>query len=150
MGRLFDAVASLAGSVQMVSYEGESGLMLEAAGDAADAEPFGFVLEKGKIDWSPMIETIVSDRPDADEIASRFIAMVAEIMATIAEQHREKAVLTGGVFQNRTLLERATKRFDDEGIAYVLPSNFPVNDGAIALGQVWAVVRGLKAADLYR
>jgi hydrogenase maturation protein HypF len=138
MGRLFDAVASLADVAQHVSFEGESGLLLEAAAGTADAEPFGSVLEGEKIDLSPMLETIVEKELSAKEIASRFIATLAEIMVTIAKRYDNKVVLSGGVFQNRTLLERVIKRFGEEGIAYCLPSKFPVNDGCIALGQVWA------------
>jgi hydrogenase maturation protein HypF len=138
MGRLFDAVASLAGIAQSVSYEGESGLLLETAAVIGNAEPFGFALEDGKIDLSLMLETIVRENLSAGEIASRFIATVAEIMVTIAKRYDEKVVLSGGVFQNRTLLEKVTKRFAEEGIAYYLPSKFPVNDGGIALGQIWA------------
>lgn len=138
MGRLFDAVVSLAGIAQHVSYEGESGLLLEAAAGTGDAEPFGFVLEEGKIDLFPMLETVLRDSLNAGEIASRFIATLAEIIVAITGGYDNRVVLTGGVFQNRTLLERVAKRFDEEGIAYYLPSKFPVNDGGIALGQIWA------------
>jgi hydrogenase maturation protein HypF len=142
MGRLFDAVASLAGIVQSISYEGESGLLLEAAAEAADVKPFGFVLDEGEIDWSPMLREITAGNAPAPEIASRFIATVAEVMVAIAKGEGKKVILGGGVFQNRTLLESVAQRFEAEGIDYAIPSRFPANDGGIAVGQLWYALHG--------
>ncbi len=136
MGRLFDGVASLASIIQNVSYEGESGLRLEALVQHGEAAyPYG--VGDGVIDWKPMIRAMIGEKQDASIIASRFIMTVAEIMTDIAGQYGRKTALSGGVFQNRTLVERVIKRFEQEQIDYVLPSKFPVNDGAISLGQLW-------------
>jgi hydrogenase maturation protein HypF len=137
MGRLFDAVASLAGIAQRVTYEGESGLLLEAAAQGAEAEPFPVSLEGGLIDWSPTLCGIAACSAPAGEIASRFMATLAEVIVTISKAAGKKVVLSGGVFQNRTLLERVTERFAAEKIDCAIPSRFPVNDGGIALGQLW-------------
>lgn len=135
MGRLFDAVSSLAGIVQHVSYEGESGLKLEGmAKNVGEAEPYPFTLQEGVIDWQPLITGIVQEPENA---ASRFIATVAMIIVEIARRYDRKVVCSGGVFQNRTLLEHLLKRFDEAGIDGFIPSRFPVNDGAVALGQLW-------------
>lgn len=136
VGRLFDGVASLLGICQKVSYEGESGLLLEAAaGKAADAS--GMLLDGSMIDWSPMLREIVSGAYTPESMASSFMASLAEVMTVIAKKEKMRTLLSGGVFQNRTLLERVTERFEKEEVGYVLPSKFPVNDGAIALGQAW-------------
>ncbi len=137
MGRLFDAVASLCGVAQEVTYEGESGLLLESFAGTSDAKPYGFSIEDQTIDLSPMLREIVVLRGEAGDVASRFMATVAEVMVAIARQYGMKAVFSGGVFQNRTLLVQVMKRFAEEGIGYYLPSRFPVNDGAVSLGQVW-------------
>ena len=137
MGRLFDAVASLAGICQQVSYEGESGLLLEAAAEDFDAEPFGFSFEAGVLDISPMIEAIVGEGDAPDRIAARFLATLVAVIIQVAKRYEKQVVLSGGVFQNRTLLERLVQRFDAERIDYAIASKFPVNDGGIALGQVW-------------
>ena len=141
MGRLFDAVASLAGIVQRVSYEGESGLLLEAHANDAGAEPFAVGLENGEIDWGAMLETIAAGTFTAETVASRFIATLAEVMVVLSRRYGKRVLFSGGVFQNRTLLERVTARFESEGIDYLLPSQFPVNDGCIALGQLWYALK---------
>jgi hydrogenase maturation protein HypF len=144
MGRLFDGVASLAGICQNVSYEGESGLMLEAAVESSNAEPFAYKLENGQIDWSLMVREIIKEQLECSEVASRFTATLAALMTEIATASEHKVILSGGVFQNKTLLEAVTKRFDKAGVSYYLPSKFPVNDGCIALGQLWYALKELK------
>lgn len=137
MGRLFDAVAALGGICQHASYEGESGLLLEAAVSENRFEPYPLPQRDGVIDWEPMLSEITQKREVPSVIASRFLAALTELMTSLAKTHNRPVLLTGGVFQNRTLLERTMKRFEDEGIVYYLPTRFPVNDGGIALGQVY-------------
>jgi hydrogenase maturation protein HypF len=48
----------------------------------------------------------------------------------------ELAVLSGGVFQNRILLERAAELLRAEGLRVLIPERLPPNDGGIAYGQV--------------
>ena len=145
MGRLFDGVASLLGICQEVSYEGESGLLLEAAVTTKEAEAFEMPLKQGVIDWSPMLRALVSGEIAPGEGASRFVATLSEMMVRIAKGQDKRVLLSGGVFQNRTLLERVVERFGSEKIPCVLPSKFPVNDGCIALGQAWFALRNEEA-----
>lgn len=137
MGRLFDAVASLSGICQQVSYEGESGLLLEAAVNAQKDGAYPYTLRDGMIDWEPMLRAIIVGNEGAEVIASRFLDTLVDIMVDLAREQALPVLLTGGVFQNRTLLERLMHRCEAENISCYLPSRFPVNDGGIALGQVW-------------
>jgi hydrogenase maturation protein HypF len=53
-----------------------------------------------------------------------------------AERHRvDVVVLSGGVFQNRTLLERCGERITAAGLRALVPMRLPPNDGGIAYGQ---------------
>jgi hydrogenase maturation protein HypF len=45
-------------------------------------------------------------------------------------------VLSGGVFQNRLLLERTATALQDAGLRGLVPRLLPPNDGGIALGQL--------------
>ena len=45
-------------------------------------------------------------------------------------------VLSGGVFQNRILLERAAELIRADDLRVLIPERLPPNDGAIAYGQV--------------
>ncbi len=53
-------------------------------------------------------------------------------------------VLSGGVFQNKTLLELVIKKFKEEKITYYLPHFIPINDGGIAVGQIWRAMYHTK------
>ncbi len=146
-GRLFDAVASLAGVCQRVSYEGESGLLLEAAAKVPDASG-AWPRSEGVIDWSNFVRKLAEYRTTPEAAAGALIGALAETMVVIARSEGLPVVLSGGVFQNRTLLERVIRRLDEEGVRYAIPSRVPVNDGCIALGQIWyALERGKPPCD---
>ncbi|WP_456402460.1 carbamoyltransferase HypF [Hydrogenimonas sp.] len=145
MGRLFDAVASLAGICQRAGYEGESGLRIEA-GVKSPEDPYPVEIEAGVVDWRSMVREMVYDDPEA--LPGRFIATLAEIVGRVAATHPElPVVLAGGVFQNRTLCEAVMRRV--EGRELLLPSRLPVNDGAISLGQLWYALHHEKEALRY-
>lgn len=143
MGRVFDAVASLGGFVQMLEYEGQGGLIMEGYVDEHIGEPFEFRIEEEQIDLSDMIAQIVGivrDTADADaakrQIASRFIATVDAIIQAVSGAYPDLAVIvSGGVFQNRVLMERLYRSFSHR--RFFAQEKSPVNDGAIALGQAW-------------
>jgi hydrogenase maturation protein HypF len=48
----------------------------------------------------------------------------------------QTAVLSGGVFQNRLLLERTATALERAGLRVLVPERLPPNDGQIAFGQV--------------
>lgn len=149
MGRLFDAVASLGGFVQTLSYEGEGGMIMENWADEALYEPLGFRIAEGKIDVSEMISQIVgilleeSDTKVAKRhIAGRFICTVEAMIRTIADAYPDlSVVVAGGVFQNRVLMERLYRRFEDR--RFYAQRRTPINDGGLALGQAWWGIHNL-------
>jgi hydrogenase maturation protein HypF len=60
-------------------------------------------------------------------------------------------VLSGGVFQNRLLLERVSADLCSRGLRVLVPERLPVNDGGIAYGQaVIAAARLRGHGDLER
>ena len=139
-GRLFDAVASLCGAIQRLSYEGESGLILESLYDPAVSDAYPFTVDGTLIDTAPMIRAILADIPTDNPglIASRFINTLGTVITGIAARHPGIPVtLSGGVFQNRTLVDIVSHRLASMGRKYLPASRFPVNDGGIAAGQVY-------------
>ena len=48
----------------------------------------------------------------------------------------KRVALTGGVFQNRYLTERAFRRLEGAGFKPYIHQRVPPNDGGIALGQI--------------
>jgi hydrogenase maturation protein HypF len=141
IGRLFDAVASLAGVRHEVSYEGQAAMELEAvAGEVAGSYPF--TLTDGSpmtLDPAPMLTAVVADA--AGRVAVRFHATVAEMILAVARRVSASAVgLTGGVFQNVTLVELVTGRLRAAGFTALTHRQVPCNDGGLSLGQ--AVIAG--------
>jgi hydrogenase maturation protein HypF len=142
-GRLFDAVASILGLRQRVSFEGQAAMELEFAVQPGieEAYPAG-------VDWQPMIEAMLRDDASIGVKAAKFHNALAETIVQVARQvGEEKVVLSGGCFQNRYLTERAVRRLRAEGFCPYWHQRVPPNDGGIALGQVVATVRARKVQE---
>ncbi|MGZ4468078.1 MAG: carbamoyltransferase HypF [Nocardioidaceae bacterium] len=150
MGRLFDAVASIAGVRHTVDFEAEAAIGLEGLARSAWPVPdgaayaFGPVAGDGAVDVSPVVRAVVDDvrrgRPVA-EVAARFHAAVVRLVVALAERARTESgldliALGGGVFQNALLLDGAERALADAGFRVLRPRLLPPNDGGIALGQI--------------
>ncbi|WP_326701240.1 carbamoyltransferase HypF [Streptomyces sp. NBC_01754] len=163
MGRLFDAVASLAGVRHEVSYEAEAAVELEGLARAVRAEPlvpdsryaFGLAStgteEKPAVaDPGPVVRAVVSDvraGVPTELIAARFHTSVAGLVTRFAEICRDRTglgvvALGGGVFQNAVLLEATQHLLSERGFTVLRPRLLPPNDGGIALGQLLVAASG--------
>lgn len=145
-GRLFDAVASILGLRHEINFEGQAAMELEAvvSGGVEGSYPFEIGSDDPwSIDTRPMIEAIVREtlaRASAGTIAAKFHNTLAEIIVEVSNRVRREAglnqvCLSGGTFQNMTLLERAVRRLRQSGFEVFLHAQVPPNDGGIALGQ---------------
>ena len=171
-GRLFDAVAAAAGVCRdRVLYEGQAAIEFEALVDLntlhdeddARAYPFaiGLIAISGLpcIDPLPMWHALLDDLAHATAvsvIAARFhkglsIAIVQMVEKLRHETRRKNPVttiaLSGGVFQNRVLLEQVLMRLKPLGLRVLTPSHIPSNDGGLALGQ--AVIAAAQCIAAY-
>jgi hydrogenase maturation protein HypF len=146
MGRLFDAVAALAGVRARVTYEGQAAAELEGAASAGSLGAYPLpVLDASPVvlDARPTVLAVAADAAAgvaAATIAARFHAAVsdatAEACALVAERHGlATVVLSGGVFQNRLLLDAAADALERMGLRVLVPERLPPNDGAISYGQ---------------
>lgn len=133
VGRLFDAVASLTGVCQVMSFEGESGMMLEELYDASVKGYYTFGYEEGKIDVLPIVKKMLLEADTAVAV-SKFFHTLVEMIETVHKQYDLPLVLSGGVFQNRVLLGLVLEKIPDA----IISNAIPPNDGGIALGQVAA------------
>ena len=95
-------------------------------------------------DWGPMIAAVIEDKHAGiavHVIAARFHNALVNWIVEVAEQTGLKqVVLSGGVFQNRYLTERAAALLESRGFVVHTHQRVPPNDGGIALGQ--AVMAG--------
>jgi hydrogenase maturation protein HypF len=147
VGRLFDAVASIAGVARESRFEGQAAMLLERAIDGVKIEE-GYPLPErdGVADWAPLVEAVRSDveRGEARaSIAARFHnALVDWIVAVAARSRVRQVALSGGVFQNGYLVERAAERLEGRGFTVYTHQRVPANDGGIALGQAALAANG--------
>ena len=160
MGRLFDAVSSIAGLCDEVSYEGQAAMALEFAAERyeknspGDETGYPFAVTRGEdnpamwvADWRPLIELLIKERREGsspERIAYRFHLALADLIGQIAEQAAlPRVVLTGGCFQNALLLRLARCRLARAGFTVYTHRLVPPNDGGLSLGQaVVAAMRG--------
>ena len=150
MGRLFDAVASLVNLRQKIRFEGQAAMELEFALDGIETDEcyaLSLVTRHASLvlDWSPMIEAILSDVKDgvcAGLISAKFHNALVEAIVAVARRVGEaRVVLSGGCFQNRYLTGRVVTRLREEKFKPYWHQRVPPNDGGIALGQVVAAGR---------
>jgi len=154
MGRLFDAVAALCGVRTVCTYEGQAAIELEAAAggdDGAYELPLVETDDLARLDARETIRAVARDvraGTPAAAIAARFHAAIADatVRACVAAAERhalDLVVLSGGVFQNRRLLERVATALDAVGLRVLVPRQLPPNDGGISYGQ--AAVAAVRA-----
>jgi hydrogenase maturation protein HypF len=152
-GRLFDAVASLTGLRQQVTFEGQAAMELEFAIQHCVGEAYSFEIKSTApsiVDWRPMIEEIVDDIRHGETpgvISAKFHNALVEIIVAVARHvGQTRVVLTGGCFQNCYLTERSVQRLLEEGFRPYWHQRVPTNDGGIALGQIMDAARTLSHA----
>ena len=149
MGRLFDAVAALAGVCQQAGYEGQPAVELEALVPDAGPEP-GYRFDVRAVadalvaDPGPVLAAAVRDvldgRPSA-LVAARFHGAVARAVLEVARHVRDTESirtvgLTGGVFQNAVVTAMCVRLLRRDGFDVLVHHRIPPNDGGLALGQV--------------
>ena len=158
-GRLFDAVAAAIGLCpDRAQYEGQAAIALESAvdtealRDAAEDRAYCFVLTRpaegpAQLEAGPMWHALLADLAagtPTGTIAARFHKGLAVAIAGTIARMREcdggaaratSVALSGGVFQNRVLLEQVTDRLARQGLDVLAHRVVPANDGGLALGQ---------------
>jgi hydrogenase maturation protein HypF len=136
MGRLFDAVASLLGVRQAVTFEGQAAIELEQlAGDTA-AEPYSWRFGEGARLVAAVDDDLDAGRPRT-EIAAAFHEAVAlgAAEACAGAGGPRTVVLSGGSFQNLRLLASTRRRLEQHGFRVLSHRCVPPNDGGISYGQ---------------
>ncbi|MCX7110576.1 MAG: carbamoyltransferase HypF [Proteobacteria bacterium] len=144
-GRLFDAAAALTGLGLETSFEGQAAMQLESLSGPVD-EYIEWPLQPDatglwRADWGPLLPMLMDDSLSIAERGSLFHASIARLISTQAIKIRDKhginkVGLSGGVFQNRLLTEKAAQLLAQEGFEVFLPDNIPTNDAGISYGQI--------------
>ncbi|MDB5307169.1 MAG: hypF [Gemmataceae bacterium] len=154
-GRLFDAVAALAGVRDRVTYEGQAAAELEglAAGVPPDTSyPFELGEEwEGEppesvliVDTRPLVRAVARDVAagvSTARIARRFHSTLVDLIASVCGRLRETTglgvvALSGGVFLNALLTSEVCMRLGRDGFRVYRHRLVPPNDGGLSLGQL--------------
>ncbi|GAA2768197.1 carbamoyltransferase HypF [Streptomyces paradoxus] len=144
MGRLFDAVSSLAGVCHRAGYEAQAAVELEAAAASAwgaDTAAYAFA---GGLDPAPVLGALITDLRRGTPVAvlaARFHRGVARAVAEICRRARQDTglatvALSGGVFANALLEQECARLLAEDGFAVLRHGEVPPNDGGLALGQL--------------
>jgi hydrogenase maturation protein HypF len=150
-GRLFDAVAAIAGVCSVVEYEAQAAIELEAVAPPdnettkLNSYPYSITTASTAkvVRLGELIEAVVNDARHgvaASAISGRFHMTVATIIIDMCQRLRRDAgintvVLSGGVFQNRLLFRVAVAALEREGFHVLTHRLVPSNDGGLSLGQ---------------
>jgi len=144
-GRVFDALSAIVLGVAETSFEGQGPMWFEACARPVERFPVLPIEPDAegvlRVDWAPLLATCGDARLDRGERAGQAHAALADAICRVAEAERGQsgvsvAGLTGGVFQNRRLLELAAAGLEQRGFRVLLPERIPCNDGGLSYGQV--------------
>ena len=155
-GRLFDAVAAIVCGRDGINYEGQAAIDLEQLADPAEMSAYPVRVEFAgtfQIVGAELVRYVAEDMlagVSPPVVAARFHNAVAASIVFACRRVRDSAsdlstvALSGGVFQNVLLTERAAAGLRQGGFRVLLHSRVPTNDGGISFGQ--AVVAGARTA----
>jgi hydrogenase maturation protein HypF len=158
LGRLFDAVASLIGIRNDVTYEAQAAMEMEALSKdfISDAQSYPYVVDQTKsgavIRLKELLSAIVQDMRASEfagMIAARFHKTIAEIAVDVCKRacvstSLNEVALSGDAWQNQILLDLVCARLKQEKFIVYVHKQVPTNDGGLALGQ--AVVANFQTS----
>ena len=144
MGRLFDAAGSMILNKRLASFEAELPIKLEKIADRSERGHYVFDLENRDsgiiINMAGAMRGILKDLDKnifKPKISAKFHNTIALVILKIAKRFcLKKVVLSGGVFQNKFLVQRARELLKDHGFKVYTHSNIETNDSGIPIGQI--------------
>lgn len=145
VGRLFEAVGSLLLCERDNEYEGSLAIKLESVASESEEGFYHFTIEDNVIDFKDVFNELISDLYDGELISvisakfhNGFIKVVADILIDLSLESGIKHIaLSGGVFQNKILLNGITKTLEDRDLTVSRNNIIPTNDSSISLGQIY-------------
>ncbi|KAA6225445.1 MULTISPECIES: carbamoyltransferase HypF [unclassified Campylobacter] len=130
LGRIIDGFTAILFNIQNLSFEAQMGLLLEKYYDKKLNFAYDFYIENGVINFKEAIKgALIHDKTKA---STGFLNGLAKFIIQYSKNYDCEVILSGGVFQNKTLLEILTRL----NFKFLTPLKFPCNDSSIALGQM--------------
>ena len=148
IGRLFDAVASITGLRNYITYDGQGAIELENIIDKNINESYMYDIDEidgvFQIKYKKIIEGILMDRKQKEpisKISAKFhnslVYSTCDLVCILGKKERlRKVVLSGGVFENEYLLKLLYKNLTKKGFQVFYNKEIPTNDGGLSFGQL--------------
>jgi len=151
-GRLFESVGSLLIGERDNEYEGSLAIRLEAIIDNEEKGYYEFNIEDNELDFVTTFEQILSDlesNVSVPIISARFhngfSRAISEVAVKLSKRYNIKVItVSGGVFQNRIILDRVIECLEGSGLVVMRNEQLPTNDASIAVGQIYAYLYDIK------
>ena len=142
-GRLFDTVASLLGLGHVHLYDAHLAIELEQMALSEEGTILTMRMNENVLDTMSLVRSVIEQLEYGESVAkisANFHRTLIYYIGQMAkrcceERHISHIVLCGGVFQNRILLEGVMQELGEYTVH--VPTQSPMNDGGIALGQLW-------------
>jgi hydrogenase maturation protein HypF len=152
MGRLFDAVSALIGIRSEVTYEGQAAIELENCMDNQENEFYDLPIEGDEVKLSTLFDQMIADklnRVPNSIISAKFhrglTQTCLDASMTVRNQYGiDKVALSGGVWQNMSLLQLTVSKLTQAGFTCLVHEKVPTNDGGLSLGQAYAAAARIK------
>ncbi len=139
IGRLFDIVAFSLDLTGTISFEAESGQVLENLALQSDEIAFyPFKIKNSVVCLKEFYQAFEKDLGvlEPERIAKKFFNSLVEIITALIAPFKEHVVVcSGGVFCNQLLCEQLAKRLKKLQREYFFHKHFPPNDSSIPVGQ---------------
>ncbi|MFH0864645.1 MAG: carbamoyltransferase HypF [Bacteroidota bacterium] len=150
-GRLFDAVAAITGICVNNGFEAEAPMRLESIIDEKIPEKYPYEIGD-TICFDQTINNIVDDvlnNVEQPVISAKFHNTIIDVVISVVchvgtKSGIDKAVLSGGVFQNRYLLAKTEEGLKEKNFNVYTHIKVPSNDGGLSLGQLAIAVAKIK------
>jgi len=152
-GRLFDAVSSILCVCHKVDFEAQAPIALEKL--ATTSREKGFyefdILRQDNafiIGYNKLIKGMLSDiknKVPKQDIARKFHNSLAEVISRAVDKigsvyNLKDVVLSGGVFQNKILLNSTIERLSECRYNLIYNDDIPVGDLGICIGQAYVAL----------
>lgn len=159
LGRLFDGIAAIIGIRDTVRFEGQAAMELEMIAAPEETGLYDWQWTRADdhylIDPGILIKQVVTDctgNVPAAVISSRFHNTLTQLFAALCDSIRaetglDRVVMSGGVFQNATLLKALSAALAKMEFKVYSQKLVPANDGGISLGQAVAAAAMVKRQD---
>ena len=158
IGRLFDAVASLLGIRDIVTYEGQASMELEACleegiegfysyeiveGELSIIKPYSIITEILEDMYSGISKGVISAK-----FHNTIVKLTVDMCMKVSISSGLKEVaLSGGVFQNSYILSNIIGKLKENNLKVYTQSAIPCNDGGISVGQLCIANEIIKSGN---